>query len=467
MIESERSVLERFVDDRPGAGEFSVHPDIFTDPELFELEMRNIFERTWVFLGLVNQAPKPHDFFTTWAGRQPVVVMRDGKGKLGAFFNVCRHRGSTLCHTERGTARTHVCSYHGWVYDSAGKNLDIKDRKHGCYPEAFDRQDHNLVPLAKFAEYRGFLFGSIAADVPSLDEHLGDMQKFLDLLVDQSPHGLELIPGRSVYTFRGNWKLQVENCADIYHLSSAHRNFMSIVNRRASGDSKHKLKSALDIGALQRSSAPRGSYTFKYGHTAIVGSYNPSPEARPVFAQIEEVRARVGEAKAKWMLGARNITIYPNVQFTDNLALQMRIIRPLAVDRTEMRISCLAPIGESESTREYRLRQFEDFFNATGMATPDDTTIYDNCQIGYGARQVGRLQGYSRGMTALSDEPDEYSREMEIRPDTAVTGPFNIGDETVFHSGYREWLRLMSKGDSQGDWRPVSVRRTVADEGAV
>lgn len=199
----------RLVDDRPDQGIFRVHRDIFTDPRVFELEMRHIFEGTWIYLGLANQLPRPHDFLTTWIGRQPVVVMRDAEGKLGGFLNSCRHRGAIVCHTERGNAKFHVCHYHGWVYDSAGRNADVKDRRQGCYSPAFDAQDHDLMRLPRFAEYRGFLFGSLNADVPPLEEHLGDARRFIDLVVDQSPHGVELVPGRSTYVYKGNWKLQI------------------------------------------------------------------------------------------------------------------------------------------------------------------------------------------------------------------------------------------------------------------
>ena len=39
------------VDDRPHEGVFRVHRDVFADAALFELEMENVFGKTWVFLG--------------------------------------------------------------------------------------------------------------------------------------------------------------------------------------------------------------------------------------------------------------------------------------------------------------------------------------------------------------------------------------------------------------------------------
>lgn len=449
--------LRRLVLDRPG--EFNVHRDIFRDPEVFELELAHVFEGTWVFLGFACQVPNPHDYMTTWIGRQPVIVMREAAGGLGAFLNTCRHRGATVCHLERGNARYHACAYHGWTYDSSGKNVDIKDRKGGCYPPSFDAEDHDLRRLARFGEYRGILFGSLNPDVPSLEEHLGETRAFLDLIVDQSEQGYELVPGVSTYTFRGNWKLQVENCVDLYHLTSAHPSFMKIVERRNSGESGHKLK-AVDFAAYRRPEVVRGSYTFKRGHALVWGS-NANPEVRPLYARIDELRRRVGELRARWMLSIRNLTLYPNVQFAENASLQVRILRPLAVDRTEMRIYCLAPVGERAAAREHRIRQYEDFFNSTGLATPDDTTSYEDCQRGYAARRVDWQQGYARGTTALVRGPDRHARELGIQPETSVSGPFDIQDETVFHASYREWLRLMEAGFARaGAVAPARVAAT-------
>src|SRR5215467_1545810 len=143
--------ISLYVDDRPAEGVFRVHRDVYSDPQLFELEQKFIFERTWNFIALESQIAKPHDFVTGHVGRTPVLVTRDAKGHLAAFVNVCRHKGALLCASEEGNAKYHVCPYHGWAYDSSGKNVDVKDRKTGSYPAAFDAEDHDLVPLAKVA----------------------------------------------------------------------------------------------------------------------------------------------------------------------------------------------------------------------------------------------------------------------------------------------------------------------------
>ena len=147
------------IDDRPDDGVFRVHRRVFTDPALFDLEMRILFEGGWVFLGLASQAPRSNDYFTTTVGRHPVVVMRAGDGALNAFVNSCPHKGARICQLEHGHAKLHVCPYHSWSFDSAGRNRAIKGKTAGGYAGAFDGDSHDLKALGAFGEYRGLLFG--------------------------------------------------------------------------------------------------------------------------------------------------------------------------------------------------------------------------------------------------------------------------------------------------------------------
>ena len=70
----------------------------------------------------------------------------------------------------------------------------------------------------------------------------------------------------------------------------------------------------------------------------------------------------------------------------DQFGSQIRHFRPIAVDKTEVTIYCIAPKGESAEARNARIRQYEDFFNASGMATPDDLEEFRSCQKTYLAR---------------------------------------------------------------------------------
>ena len=120
---------EELIDDRRAEGIFRVHRSAFLDPGIFELEMSKVFESTWVFIGLESQVARPHDFITSHIGRQPIILTRTAGGTLGCFLNSCRHRGMLLCPFSGGNQKFHVCRYHGWVYDSSGRNAGITDQQ--------------------------------------------------------------------------------------------------------------------------------------------------------------------------------------------------------------------------------------------------------------------------------------------------------------------------------------------------
>jgi len=437
------SELRHCIDDRPEHGLFRVHHKVFSDPELFELEQRYIFERTWQFLALESEIARPNDFVTGWIGRTPVLVTRDAQGEVRAFANVCRHKGSVLCRSERGNAKYHVCAYHGWAYDAGGRNVHIKDVKDACFTGAFDAENHDLLPIARVEGYKGLVFGSLSPAVPPLEEILGELRFFIDLAMEQSPQGMEFVPGRAAYTFAANWKFQMDNGVDFYHLTSTHKSFIAVQERRSTGKEGHQEARQFDWS--KRLSQEAGTFQFRHGHT--VGWLNQAEvEKRPIYPRIAEIRERVGDLRADWMLKLRNLVVFPNLQIADSTSLILRTFRPLAVDRTEMRVRCLAPIGEPPEHRAWRLRQFEDFFNASGFATPDDTVTYEDCQVGYAAQPLQWLQGYARGMAKVEPGASPLARSLGIEPVSSLQGGFRVQNEAIFHPMYREWARLIERG---------------------
>lgn len=433
------------IDDRPGDGVFRVHRAIFDDPEIFELEMRHIFEGGWMFLGLAAQAPGPNDFFTTTIGRVPVVVMRDSDGALGGFVNACPHKGARIAQTQEGNARLHVCAYHSWTFDSAGRNKGVKWKNAGCYAAAFDNDGHDMARLPAFGEYRGFLFGSLATGVPQLEQHLGEAAKLLDLIADQSPQGAELVPGMVTFTYDANWKLQLENCSDAYHFTSAHPSYIRVLDKRKEVPDANVARSVWENSKAWSEDAAGiqgGSYSFPGGHVLNWGRIGVS-DAHPLFESAQVLEDRVGPARRDWMFNLRNLTVFPNLQIAENASSQLRVIRPLSAGRTEMRTWCIAPKGESAAARRQRIRQYEDFFNPSGMATPDDTVSYENCQAGFASRVDPWLQGHARGMTATRRGGNAFSEVLDLVPERSVLADAQLCDETLLQNYYREWaLRL-------------------------
>ncbi|MEI9852373.1 MAG: Rieske 2Fe-2S domain-containing protein [Sphingomonas sp.] len=440
-------VLSAFLDDRPEAGVFRVHSSIFSDAAVFDAEMRYLFEGGWVFLGLECQVPAAHDFLTTTIGRKPVVVMRDGEGVLRAFHNRCPHRGAQLCTLGAGSARVHVCPYHSWSFDSEGRNRAIKGKSEGGYTEAFLAGSHDLAPIAAFGSYRGLMFGSVAADVPPLEDYLGEARVVLDLLLDQSPDGIEALPGTVSYLYRGNWKLQLENCSDAYHVTSVHPTYLRIAGDRAQAAAGAVQERGQHVAELFSREAPAGTFTLDNGH-ALTWASTPVAPGHALFHRSAELEARFGAARRDWMFYTRNLTLFPNAQFADNFSSQLRVIRPLAPDLTEMTTWCLGPKGEPPAARRQRLREYEDFFNPTGMATPDDNSVYEDCQAAAGGvpDADGWLLGYSRGIGIAADGGNSAADEIGLAPRRASLGTIQLGDETIFHSYYRAWRSRLAAG---------------------
>jgi phenylpropionate dioxygenase-like ring-hydroxylating dioxygenase large terminal subunit len=439
--------LAHLVDDRRSDGIFRVHRDAFSDREIFQLEIERIFERTWNYIGHENQIAAPNDYLTASVGRQPLLIMRDREGKVAAFFNSCSHRGTLLCPVRSGNKRVHVCPYHGWTYDSSGRSRGVPQEREGRYPESFAQEDRGLTPVPRFGSYRGFLFAALSEDVPGLEDYLGDARYFLDMIVDQANGELEFIPGVATYTFYGNWKTQLENGVDMYHFKSTHFSYIELMAKR--------LKAA--GGAAPQHGSPlgeHGTFSFPHGH-AVMWSHRSGIEDIRSFdhdsMRLDHFAEKVGRVRARWMLYNRNLHIFPNVQIidiqshvqtVDTPSLQVRVLRPLGPDQTEVVSYCLASKGESAEARRQRLRQFEDFFNASGLATSDDNVMFENAQEGFNARSARPSLGYLRGLNRSGDATPSYAAELGVTA-FGTSGPFSLGDETGFHGIYQEWRRLM------------------------
>ncbi|GAA4382563.1 benzoate 1,2-dioxygenase large subunit [Tsukamurella soli] len=430
--------LDAALVERPGDGLYRVNRRIFTDEELFELEMRYIFEGNWVYLAHESQVAEPGDYFTTYIGRQPIVITRSADGELNCLINACAHRGAMLCRRKTDNRKTLTCPFHGWTFRNDGTLLKVKDPDGAGYPPQFDTHgSHDLTKVARFESYRGFLFGSVNADVLPLAEHLGDTTKVIDMLVDQSPEGLEVLRGASTYTYDGNWKVQAENGADGYHVTATHWNYAATTSRRGTGDS-HNTTKTVDAGQWGKSGG--GYWSYPNGHLCL-WTWTGNPQDRPLWDKLDLLMERFGEAKGDFMVrGSRNLCLYPNVYLMDQFSTQIRHFRPISVDKTEVTIYCIAPKGESRESRAWRIRQYEDFFNASGMATPDDLEEFRSCQKTFLAT-AAKWNDMSRGAEHWLTGPDEVARRLGM--DGVISAGVKNEDEGLYPAQHGYWQQVM------------------------
>ena len=316
----------------------------------------------------------------------------------------------------------------------------MKDPADAVYSDCFNKDgSHDLKKVARFESYKGFLFGSLNPDVPSLEEYLGEATKIIDMIVGQSQQGLEVLRGSSTYTYEGNWKLTAENGADGYHVSAVHWNYAATTQQRKEKEAGDNIR-AMSAGSWGKQGG--GSYGFENGNMLLWTQW-ANPEDRPNFAKKDEYTEQYGEAMAKWMIErSRNLCLYPNVYFMDQFGSQIRVLRPLSVDKTEVTIYCIAPVGEEPEARARRIRQYEDFFNASGMATPDDLEEFRACQAGYAGIAL-EWNDMCRGSKHWIQGPDDAANEIGLKP--KLSG-IKTEDEGLYLAQHQHWLELIKQG---------------------
>ncbi len=142
-------------------------------------------------IGHESLVPGPDDFFHTYMGEDPVILTRDGEGRLHALLNMCRHRGNGVVRCDDGNAKRFMCTYHGWTHCNDGA-LEHVPGESEAYYDALDRPSLGLI-AARVETYAGIVFASWAKDAPSLDAYLGDARWYLDTVFNRRDGGMQAL----------------------------------------------------------------------------------------------------------------------------------------------------------------------------------------------------------------------------------------------------------------------------------
>lgn len=417
-----------------------VHQLIYTDPAIFNAEMTHVFGAVWVYLAHESQIPKNDDFITAKLGLRPIIVLRDSNGVIRALYNRCTHRGTTLCRLDKGNAAVFRCPYHGWTFNNTGKlrNVPWPDG----YATDFSDPKFNVAQVPRVESYRGFIFGTLNLDAPSLSDYLGPVKGPLDEWLDRHPGGKLAYCEANRLMYRGNWKLAYDNSCDGYHVVFSHRSLLDMENRLVAEADK-----GMSFYKGRPDEAPMYMKYFGNGHH--YKDKRPNMQIRPgAMWAIEGPHPGMEhyEAALRRRLGARadealdlaasepvNINIFPNLSILGN---HVQVFEPLSVNETNTVWYGTAVVDEAGEWGEalplinaLRMRTQEGFPN---FGEVDDLANFEEIQ---------------RGLAASEDEWVYMHRGLDIPGRTVDLGggvkKAPATDEMFMREYIQEWKRLM------------------------
>jgi phenylpropionate dioxygenase-like ring-hydroxylating dioxygenase large terminal subunit len=401
-----------------------VHRSVYTDPAIFDLEMERIFGRAWIYVGHASQVPNAGDYHQALIGRQSVFMIRDPDGAIHVLFNRCAHKGAKLVAFPDGNAGKFLrCPFHGWSYrcDGSLHAVPIRDGYDGT---RFDMQDpqFSVRRLPRQASYRGFVFASLAEDGPDLETFLGGIKTSIDNFCDRAPAGeVEVAGGVFRVWQRSNWKIFFENLNDTSHPMVTHESSVNAARARyKSLEPGAKMPFRLHI--IEGNGEPYEFWdklemvAYDRGHSYMGAIFTPPTD--PVsLAHIATLKAAYGEARTQEILEIQrhNSIIYPSCSPHTSFQ-QLRVIRPVAVDRTLVEIYTFKLKGAPEEVFQRAIVYANVVNSPSSNVMPDDIEVYARCQEGLETdggewvslhRDAGRDRRIAGGLAAngLSELP--------------------------------------------------------------
>jgi Rieske 2Fe-2S family protein len=203
----------------------------FVSPEIFAQEQAEIFSRNCLLVGHKSQLKKSGDFFLVTIAGESLIVVRDQKSEIRAFYNVCRHRGTRLKEDACGHTSAIQCPYHAWTYALDGRLIGAP---HMDDMAGFDKADYPLHRV-NLGLWEGFIFVNLA-EAGALTSILSQRERrkqdrfvsledwFVPLKGKFSHWNMSILqPAKRIeYDVRANWKLMFENYSECYHCPGVH-----------------------------------------------------------------------------------------------------------------------------------------------------------------------------------------------------------------------------------------------------
>jgi phenylpropionate dioxygenase-like ring-hydroxylating dioxygenase large terminal subunit len=421
-----------------------VRREVYTDPQIFELEMQRIHESVWIYCGHESQIPKAGDYYTLQIGRQPMIMVRGSDGKISVLYNRCPHRGNMMCGDRHGNAGEFFrCSYHAWTFKHDGQLRSIPmDSAYAGTRFGKDNPDCSMKRAARVENYRGFVFASLSSSGISLKEFLGEAIVAFDDMCDRSPEGeVEVVPNCFRVIQHSNWKIFLENQLDALHPSVVHQ---------STGRAAHNMEKELEKKVRKGETALKyhmlsafatvtidkwdnfQTINYPHGHSVLTGYMGLRPQDPDTLAYDRIMIKAYGQKRFEQIVGVNihHVIVYPGLSVQSPLQ-QLRAVRPLGVDRTLTEIWHFRLKGAPEAIYRRSLAYYNLVNSPSTMINADDLENFWKCHQGL-ASEGGDWVSFGR----------HFGRDVE-KDGHVESGP-NMGtSEAPMRGQMKAWAEYM------------------------
>ncbi|KAJ5669355.1 Aromatic-ring-hydroxylating dioxygenase alpha subunit [Penicillium macrosclerotiorum] len=140
----------------------------WSSKEIFELERRGLFSKSWLYLAHSTQFSKSGAYQSFNIAGFSIFLIRGKDNQIRAFHNICRHRAYSITKKETGASTVLGCRYHGWSYDTTGRL--VKAPQFDDVP-GFDKSENGLFEIHTHVTDFGYVFVNLnAGSCPTLDD---------------------------------------------------------------------------------------------------------------------------------------------------------------------------------------------------------------------------------------------------------------------------------------------------------
>ena len=201
----------------------SINTRSYIDPKFLQIEQEQVFKRCWQFVCHEEKLSETGNYISFQIANQSILVMRNNKGELKAFYNVCQHRGHELLFGEGKTKRI-TCPYHAWTYDLDGQLVNAPRSEH---LENFNLQQICLKSV-RIEAFCHLVFVNLDSTAIPLAQQTGNL---VGEITQYAPDLAHLtFAKRLSYRIKANWKSVVDNFLECYHCPVAHKGFSSMID---------------------------------------------------------------------------------------------------------------------------------------------------------------------------------------------------------------------------------------------